>query len=181
MAKAYAAFFRNTNLGRPGSPSRVQLEAAFRTAGAAAVANVRTNGTVAFDAPDPGAARRVLEGAAVELRTVCGLAEPACVPSLADLRALPWPTVFADVEPTSVHELTVSFSCSDDPPPLALPLSSPRGDAVVVWCAGGDVLSVTRQVLKGPGSPNALLERATKSPYTSRALGTILHILAKHG
>jgi len=62
-----------------------------------------------------------------------------------------------------------------------LPLSSARGDAVVMWCAGGDVLSVTRQVMSGPGSPNALLERATKTPYTSRALGTILHVLAKHG
>ncbi len=181
MPKAYAAFFRNTNLGRPGSPSRAQLESAFLTAGASAVANVRTNGTVAFDAPDAAAARHVLDAAAAELRIVCGLVEPGCVRSLADLRALPWATVFAGIEPTSVHEFTVSFACSDDPPPLDLPLSSARGDAVVMWSEGGDALSVARKVMSGPGSPNVLLERTTRTPFTSRALGTIQLILAKHG
>jgi len=117
----------------------------------------------------------------VALRFVCGLVEPACVRSLAALRALPWATVYAGIDPASVFEFTVSFACSDDPPPLELPLSSARGDAVVLWYEGGDALSVTRQVMSGPGSPNVLLERTTKSPFTSRALGTILHVLAKHG
>jgi uncharacterized protein (DUF1697 family) len=181
VPKAYAAFFRNVNLGRPGSPSRAQLESAFLKAGATAVANVRTNGTVAFDAPDRAAARRVLERASAELGAVCGLAEPACVRSLVALKALPWAAVYADVDPGSVFEFTVSFSCSDDAPELELPLSSARGDAVVLWAGAGDVLSITRKVMAGPGSPNALLERTKRTPYTSRTLGTIQHVLAKHG
>lgn len=181
VAKAYAAFFRNVNLGRPRSPSRAQLEAAFLTAGATAVANVRSNGTVAFDAPDPAAARNVLEGATAELGSVCGLVEPGCVRPLAALKALPWATVYAAIEPGSVFEFTVSFSCSVEPPVLELPLASARGDALVLWAEGGDVLSVTRKVMAGPGSPNALLERATGTPYTSRTLGTVRLVLAKHG
>lgn len=181
MPKAYAAFFRNVNLGRPRSPTRTQLESAFLTAGATTVANVRTNGTIAFDAPGAAAARRVLEGASAELASICGLVEPACVRSLAILEALPWSAVYADVDPGSVFEGTVSFSCSADPPELELPLSSARGDAVVLWAASGNVLSITRKVMTGPGSPNALLERTTRTPYTSRTLGTIQHVLAKHG
>ena len=181
MAKAYAAFFRNTNLGRPGSPTRTQLESAFLAAGASAVANVRSNGTIAFDAPDAVGPHRVLDDAAAELRFVCGLAEPASVRSLVDLRALPWETVFAGIAPEGVHEFTVSFACGAAPTRLELPLSSPRGDAVVLWCQGGVALSVTRKVMSGPGSPNVLLERVTKMPFTSRTLGTIQHILAKHG
>ena len=52
---------------------------------------------------------------------------------------------------------------------------------VVLWAEGGDVLSVTRKVMAGPGSPNALLERTTRTPYTSRTLGTVRLVLAKHG
>ncbi|NHN57147.1 hypothetical protein G9U51_15355 [Calidifontibacter sp. DB0510] len=50
---AAVAFFRNLNLGHPGSPDRLGLEAAFARAGADGIRSFQTNGTVAFEARAP--------------------------------------------------------------------------------------------------------------------------------
>jgi hypothetical protein len=47
------AFFRNLNLGQPGSPTRDQLMAAFAHARATDVSSFQSNGTVVFRASAP--------------------------------------------------------------------------------------------------------------------------------
>ena len=59
------------------------------------------------------------------------------------------PRTARDVNPAEAIG-RVADACSDDPPALALPLSSARGDAVVLWAEGGDVVSVTPKIMAGP-------------------------------
>lgn len=177
----FAAFFRNTNLGRAGSPTRAQLEQAFAAAGAVSPTSFQVNGTLVFEARSLAAARLVLHEAAGTLALDAGLREPACVRALSALGRLPWDAVFAGVNAAEVHELTVSFACADLPAPLPVPQASERQDAIVLWQQGGDALSITRQVMSGPGSPNRLLERLTGVPFTSRSQGTVQRLLAKYG
>jgi len=175
-----AAFFRNTNLGRVGSPTRAQLEQTFLDSGAATASSFRVNGTLVFEADSARSAMDILQAATATLRSVAGLREPGCVRSLAALRRLPWSEVFAGVDPADVHELTVSFACGKVNSTLALPQSTDRQDAVVLWLERDNALSVTRRIMSGPGSPNMLLERLTGVPFTSRSLGTIQRLIAKH-
>lgn len=176
----FAAFYRNTNLGRVGSPTRPQLEQAFLRCGATCAASFQVNGTLVFDAPSARSAQRIMLAASGILEAVAGLREPGCVRSLAALARLPWREVYAGVDPGSVHELTVSFACSEVDSILALPQSSQRNDAVVLWLKGNNALSISRKVMSGPGSPNRLLERLTGAAFTSRSLGTIQRLLARH-
>lgn len=176
----FAAFFRNTNLGRAGSPDREQFEQAFLDAGASAAANFQVNGTLVFDTTSAASAQKVFRAATKILGAVAGLREPGCVRSLAALNRLPCKQVFAGVDPTTVHELTVSFACSRVGSALALPQSNERQDAVVLWLEHGNALSISRKVMSGPGSPNVLLERLTGVAFTSRSLGTIQRVLARH-
>lgn len=177
----FAAFFRNTNLGRVGSPTRPQLEQAFSDAGATTASSFQVNGTLVFEASSPEAAQIVFRAAAATLGAIAGLREPGCVRSLSVLGRLPWSEVFAAVNPAEVHELTVSFACGTVARGLTLPQATARQDAVVLWLAQGNALSITRKVMSGPGSPNLLLERLTGVPFTSRSLGTIRRLLLTHG
>lgn len=177
----FAAFFRNVNLGRSGSPTLAQLEAAFAAASAAQVASFQVNGTIAFQARSLRAAQAVLAVACDELHRVCGLTQPGCVRALEALAALPAATVFGDVDPGSVHEFTVSFACGKLAQSFDLPLRNARGDAEIRWLDGGTALGISRKLMSGPGSPNRLLEQLTGLPFTSRSLGTIERLVAKHG
>lgn len=176
----FAAFFRNTNLGRVGSPTRSQLEQAFLEAGATSASSFQVNGTLVFETASPSSAREIMLAASGTLRTVAGLQEPGCVRSLAALTRLPWREVFSGVDPVSVHELTVSFACSNVGSALSLPQSTQRNDAIVLWLENNNALSISRKVMSGPGSPNLLLERLTGVAFTSRSLGTIQRVLARH-
>jgi len=176
----FAAFFRNTNLGQVGSPTRTQLEQAFLEAGAYTASNFQVNGTLVFEATTSSSAQSILHSASKTLQTVAGLREPGCVRSLAALSRLPWEEVFAGVDPTTIHELTVSFACSKVRNSVVLPQSTQRRDAVVLWLESNNALSITRKVMSGPGSPNMLLERLTGVAFTSRSLGTIHRVLARH-
>jgi uncharacterized protein (DUF1697 family) len=76
----YAVFFRNLNLGRSQSPTRVQLEQAFLDAGALAAHSYLTNGTLVFTAKPRAIPATVLANAAKRLHTVCGLVETPTTP-----------------------------------------------------------------------------------------------------
>lgn len=179
MMVPFAAFFRNTNLGRPGSPSRQQFEAAFASAGAVEPASFQANGTLLFEATSCRTAQSVLSQAVASLRASCGLAEPGCVRALAVLALLPMEQVFRDIDRSKVHELSVSFVCGPIASLPALPLASPRGDAEILWFEEGNALGVARKVISGPGSPNRLLEQATGVQFTSRSVLTLQRLLAR--
>ena len=84
----YAAFLRNVNLGRPNSPTRVQLEEAFLASGAAGAESFQVNGTLVFTVAAGARARAVAARACEVMRVSCGMREPVFVRSVEELRDL---------------------------------------------------------------------------------------------
>jgi Protein of unknown function (DUF1697) len=176
----FAAFFRNTNLGRLGSPSKQQFESAFSSAGGVNATSFQVNGTLIFEAQSLRRAQSILSAAALNLRADCGLIEPACVRALKQLAALPFKRVFEGTNRALVHELTVSFACGQVVESPATPFANSRRDAEVLWLENGNALSITRKLMSGPGSPNRLLEQVTGVPFTSRSILTLERLLARY-
>jgi uncharacterized protein (DUF1697 family) len=174
----YVAFFRNVNLGHPRCPSKAVLEAAFADAGAADAVSFQTNGTVCFVLPARRSPRRLLAAVSRTLNAATGLVEPVFVRRLDALAALVASEPFAGVDPDRVYERCVTLLSEGVPPP-ALPLATPRGDVEVLRVAGDIVLSVSRQIGAGPGSPNALIEKCTGRPATTRNWNTLVRLVQK--
>lgn len=177
----FAAFLRNVNLGRPGAPTRAQLEAAMNEAGAQGAQSFQVNGTVVFDARSPAGAERVLRKALKRLAVECALVEPGCVRSIEELAPLVDAEVFSPYDPDEVYEFVLSFSCQREVSlPGTLPLDNPANNVRLLAMANGNVLSVCWKRGASPGSPNLFLERTTGVPWTSRSIGTIRRLVAKH-
>ena len=79
----FAAFFRNLNLGRPGSPDRAQFIRSMEEAGARAVASVLSHGNAAFSAAGQAQAVDLMEAPAL----TCG--RPAVGTALSTYAASP--------------------------------------------------------------------------------------------
>ena len=175
----FAAFLRNVNLGRPGSPTRAQLESAFLEAGAASAASFQVNGTLVFT-PAPGRrARAVASRACAVMHASCGLREPVFVRSLDELQALVASDPFARQLAEGLDSCCISFLGA---PPTALPplpLVTPRGDLEILRAEDTHVLSVSRWLGKSGGSPNAWLERTLGEPATTRNWRTLVRLVAK--
>lgn len=179
-AAKYAAFFRNVNLGRPGKPTRMQIEAAFAAAGVVAESFLAT-GNVVFAAASETKARRVLEQARAALRETCGLTEPACLRSLARLTELADLAPFVAVRAEDVHEYCISFFATAPASRPALPLRAPRGDLEIFRFEEAEAFGLTRLVSGRPGNVNGLLERLLAVPVTTRNWNTVRRILERHG
>ena len=82
----FAAFFRNLNLGRPGSPDRAQFIRSMEEAGARAVASVLSHGNAAFSAAGQAQAVDLMEAACAHLREACGWGGAVHVRSFGYLR-----------------------------------------------------------------------------------------------
>lgn len=177
----FAAFLRNVNLGRPGAPNRAQLEAAMEAAGAVEPQSFQTNGTVVFSARSLAAAERVLRKALKLLAVECDLVEPGCVRSLDELAPLVESRVFKPYDPDEVYEYGLSFACDREVvAPGRLPLDNPNGDVRLLSLKDGNALCVCWKQGASPGSPNLFLERTTGVAWTTRAIGTVRRLLAKH-
>jgi len=172
----FAAFFRNLNLGRPGSPTKAQLVAAFETAGAHDVLSVHAHGNVAFAAASERKARGVAEAANERLRVLCGLDEPVFVRSVKYLTELAATEPFANGPLDDVYECCVTFLPHDVADLSGLPIVTARGDAEIFGFVPGHAFSVTRLVGGRPGAVNALLERRLRTPLTSRSWTTVLRM-----
>ncbi len=179
--KKYAVFFRNLNLGRTNCPTRVQLESAFLSAGAEAASSFLTNGTLVFAAKSSASARTLLAQACRTLEAECGLKEPACLRQVDDLAGLVASRPFKAVKPGSVYACCVSFLPAKYAAPAAWPRASVRGDVEILAVTGSEVLSISRQIAKSPGSPNVFLEKLLDAPVTTRNWNTVVRLLAKHG
>ena len=176
----YAAFLRNVNLGRPGSPTRAQLEAAFLESGAATAASFLVNGTLVFT-PAPGArARAVASRACVALRASCGMREPVFVRGVDDLRALAASAPFAGVVAEGRDACCITFLGAARKTLPAFPLATARGDLELLVADDTHVLSVSRWVGASAGSPNAWLERTLGEPATTRNWRTVLRLVEKY-
>ena len=176
----YAAFLRNVNLGRPNSPTRAQLEAAFLEAGAASAASFQVNGTLVY-APASGTRPRAIAARACEhLRARCGMREPVFVRSVAELRALVASDPFAGQVAQGRDACCITFLGAPRRPLPALPIVSPRGDLELLRSDDTHVLSVSRWVGKSGGSPNAWLERHFGEPATTRNWRTVVRLVEKY-
>lgn len=178
----FAAFLRNVNLGRPGAPTRAQLEAAMASAGAIEPQSFQTNGTVVFGARSLGGAERVLRKALKRLAAECGLAEPGCVRSLDELAALASTRSFDGYDRDEIYEFVFSFACErstvlDE----TLPIDNAAGNVRILELTDGNALGISWKLGASPGSPNLFLEKKTGAPWTSRAIGTLRRLVAKHG
>ena len=177
----YAVFLRNVNLGRPNAPTREQFEAAFLRAGAREAASFLTNGTLVYAPGDGVTAQAVFEGAYRTLQSVCGLREPAFVRTVDYLAALVALDPFAGIDRGSVYAFCVSFLLDPSVTPPTLPLASARRDVELIRVTPGEVLSVSRQVMKAPGSPNAFLEKHLGSQLSTREWNTITRLVKRFG
>jgi len=176
----YAAFLRNVNLGRPGSPTRAQLESAFLEAGAASAVSFQVNGTLVF-APARGARPRALAASACErLRASCGMREPVFVRSVAELQALVASDPFAGQVAEGRDFCCITFLGAPRRTLPALPLVSARGDLELLRSDDTHVLSVSRWVGKSGGSPNAWLERQLGEPATTRNWRTVARLVERY-
>lgn len=172
----FAAFFRNLNLGRPGSPSKTQLIAAFETAGATEVASVLSHGNVVFSAPGLRQARTIAGAASAQLRIACGLDEPVFVRSQKSLAELVASEPFAAAPDDDVHERCVTFLPPGITQRLATPIVTARRDAEIFHFRQDEVFSVTRLIGGRPGPVNALLERALRTRLTTRSWNTVIRL-----
>jgi uncharacterized protein (DUF1697 family) len=177
----HAAFLRNVNLGRPGSPTRAQLEAAFLEAGAASAASFLVNGTLVFAAPAGARPRAIAHRACAAMRARCGLREPVFVRSVAALAALVDERPFDGVALGEGDAHCVTFLAASRRALPALPLANARGDVELLADTGTEVLSASRLRGASPGSPNAWLERLLDAPATTRNWRTIVRLVEKFG
>jgi uncharacterized protein (DUF1697 family) len=175
----HAAFFRNVNLGRPNCPTKVQLEAAFVSAGAESAVSFLTNGTIVFAVAAGIEPHDVLAAAHRTLQIECGLREPAYIRSVDYLAEFVALDPFASIERSSIHERCVSFLPQGIALP-ALPLESRRGDVEVFRGTGTEAWSLSRKVGNTPGSPNAFLEKLLGQPVTTRAWNTVVRLVERH-
>lgn len=175
----FAAFFRNLNLGRPGSPDRAQFIRSMEEAGARAVASVLSHGNAAFSAAGQAQAVDLMEAACAHLREACGWDGAVHVRSFAYLRRLIEATPFAAAPEDDVHERCVTFLPRGvELPPL--PLRNARRDLEVFHASGTEAFSITRLVDGRPGGVNALLERLTRAPLTTRNWNTVVRVVERH-
>lgn len=177
----FAAFFRNVNLGRPGSPSREQLIAAFEAAGGGEVQSFRAHGNVVFAAAGLREAQTLAEAARDRLGRICGLCEPVYARSLKHLARLVASAPFADAPRDDIYEHCVSFLPAGLRSKPAVPLLTPRRDVEVLRFLAGEAFSVIRRIGSSPGPVNAVLERQFGAPTTTRNWSTVLRLVEKYG
>lgn len=175
----HAVFFRNTNLGRPRSPSRIQFEGAFLQAGASSAQSFLTNGTLVFEASS-AVAPRITERAREHLHAMCGLVEPAFTRSVSQLSRLAASAPFADIDLGDVYECCATLLPVQVGRRVTTPQGNARGDVELVGRRGDVVFSLSRKSGASPGSPNAYLEKLLGVPTTTRNWNTILRLVAKY-
>ena len=163
-----AAFFRNLNLGQPGSPSRLQLVAGFDEAGATAVSSYRSNGTVVFDSPAPARTAAEVVGS---LRLSCGYADTVLV------RRGSWLRERASQWASAGDRAEVTLFDSPRDFPAALPWRPPRGGLTVVAADRRHAVCVNDQPRTSFGTP--VLERLLGIPATSRSTSTMLGVVER--
>lgn len=176
----FVAFLRNVNLGQPNSPTREQLESAFREAGAPWAASFMSNGTLVFSATDPLDAHQITPRACGILLKQCNMREPAFVRSLEHLARLVAEDPFSPFDGAEISERSLTLF---DPEPAATvqaPLESDRKDCLVFRIDAGEAFSISRAIDGKSGYPTPLLEKALHAPVTTRSWRTTQRLIAKH-
>lgn len=176
----FAAFFRNVNLGQPGSPTRDQIETAFLQAGAGDAASLLSNGTLVFTDTSLQAARLRSKRAGEILTRACGLDEPAFVCSLRRLANFVAEDPFGEFKDPTIQERCISFFEPATGRKASPALESESGNCVIFRLEAGVAFSVTYEIASRTGYPAPVLEKALNTPVTTRSWTTILRLVAKH-
>ena len=171
VGEVVVVFYRNMNLGHPGSPDRAGLEAALRGAGARLARSFQTNGTVTIEvgAHDP---RAVLDRAGPALAQGFGYTDAAFVRPAAQLSQILARRPFDGAVDERTYRCTFTFFA---PAPFGvnLPWTNARGDVDILEADAGTALGVVRKNAATAGSPTAEVERRLGTPATTRTAGTI--------
>lgn len=166
------AFFRNLNLGQGWAPTRVQLEAAFATAGATRIDSVQVNGTVVFAHPAP--VRATSEVRAL-LRLLTGYDDVAVVRRAAWLADLVQRADGLDLPDDLPVE--VAFFDARPPFPLALPWATPDGRLRVLLGDHRHAVTTFHDDSGRGSNATAVLQEVTGVKVTSRSLGTVRRVV----
>lgn len=170
----HVALFRNLNLGHAGSPTGAALVDAF--GGPEAASSFQTNGTVVFDADDPGV---VAETASTRL-AAAGFGQRFVVRPMPDVAGIVEQTPELDPD-EDVYRLLVSFYDVDRLPRLDLPLRSTDGLVEIRGLHDRHAWSVCWKPRNTAGDATALLESLLGVPVTTRTAGTLARLVRKHG
>lgn len=179
-AVRYAAFLRNVNLGRPNSPTRMQLEDAFLASGAASAESFQVNGTLVFTVAPGARPRAVAARACQAMRVSCGMREPVFVRSVEELRVLVASDPFAGQVAEGRDACCITFVGAPRRPLPTLPLMTVRRDLELLRADDSHVLSVSRWLGSSAGSPNAWIERTLGEPATTRNWRTVVRLVEKY-
>ncbi|MFH8485305.1 DUF1697 domain-containing protein [Streptomyces longisporoflavus] len=174
MASLFVVFYRNMNLGHPGSPDRATLEEVLVAAGARTARSFQTNGTVLLDAGNPA---KVVSQAAGEFKTAAGYTDAAMVRSLDELAEVLEGKPFEGHKDSRTYRETFTFFDGDKPLDLQLPWTNRKDDVDIIALHDGLALSTIRKFKSSAGSPTAEIERLTGAPATTRTLGTIERLI----
>ena len=170
----FAVFYRNLNLGHPGSPTRQQLEASLLGAGARRARSFQTNGTALIVADDPGS---VVRRAAQALTQCAGYDDAAMVRTVSSLREVLDAGRFEGHTDDRTYRETLTFVDGGRAPRWPLPWTNARDDVDVIHVADGLVLGVIRKARTSAGNVTAEVEKETGGVATTRTRGTIERLL----
>ena len=161
------AFFRNLNLGHPGSPTGAGLLQAFTDAGGLSVRSFQTNGTVIFTADDPVAtanrARALLSDSYEDAVVVRSAARVAQIVAR-------FPVVDADSD--HYREMVVLY---DGPSAAIRSAKAMVRDGLVQLLRVDDdaAFGLVWKPKNTAGNMTAVIERMLGTTGTSRTLGTL--------
>jgi hypothetical protein len=169
------AFFRNLNLGQGWAPTRVQLEAAFATAGATRIDSVQVNGTVVFSHPAPVRATGEVRALLQLLRGYDDIAVVRRATWLLDLVQRADELARSDDLPDDLP-VEVAFFDARPPFPLALPWTSPDGRLRVLLGDHRHAVTTFHDDSGRGSNATAVLQEVTGVKVTSRSLGTVRRV-----
>ena len=119
----HAVFYRSTNLGHRGSPTREQLEESLRIAGAKRMRSFHTNGTVLLETDEP---ESVVRTAAKPLFLCAGYDGVAVIRTISSLRSTLTVDYFRAQTDQRTYKETFTFFDGVQHPTWTLPHCSHR-------------------------------------------------------
>lgn len=169
----FVAFFRNVNLGQPGSPTSPQILDAF--GGPTLARNFQTNGTVVFRTDDP-------ETAALQARrelSEVGIERGFVVRSLDEVNAIVAALPPGDPDDDSSRLLVSLFDLPAGAVAPKPPKHGPDGLLEVRVLEASHAVSLSRRRGAAVGDATSALERLLGVPVTTRGSGTVARLVAR--
>lgn len=180
MAGLFVVFYRNMNLGHPGSPRREQLEGALAASGAARAASFQTNGTVVLEAEGLAAAKGIVANAESRVEADSGYRDAAFVRVVSELAEMVGRDPFRGATDERTYREMITFY-DDGRWDLGTPWTNATDTVDIIEVSPGYALSVIRKRGSTAGSPTLELESHLRVPATTRAMGTVARLVKRSG